>query len=83
MLLCTQYTNRIGEPIQYRSLAKEHPWAKHFTSLPNSGVGAFPSVSAFKKDCPCHVYNDLMLSKEIIGQIMMYIGATTDFKVES
>ena len=30
---------------KYRSLAKEHPWVEHLTSLPKRGVGALLYVS--------------------------------------
>ena len=34
-----------------RSLAKEHPWAEHLTSLPKKEVGALSSVFAFRMWC--------------------------------
>ena len=33
--------------ILYHRVAKEHPWAVHFTSSPNRAVGTLLSVSTF------------------------------------
>ena len=38
---------RISSLFQYRSLAKECPWAEHLISLLKRGVGALSSVSTF------------------------------------
>ena len=35
------------------------------------------------KERPCHVFRDLMPLKQIIGQMIMYNGITTDFEVKS
>ena len=54
----------------YRSLAKECLSAEHFTSLPKKGgMGTFSSVFVLNhEEHPCHVHNDSMLPKQIIGQ---------------
>ena len=68
----------------YSSLTKEYPLAEELTNLPKRGVGALCSVSILTmKELPCHVYSDLMPSKQIIGQIIAYIGTTSSFEVES
>ena len=36
--------------LKYRSLSKKGPWAEHLTSLPNRGVGALSTVSAFNHE---------------------------------
>ena len=67
--MCSRY--RVGG-----SRANEHPSADHLTNLPNKGVGALLSVSAFNhKRAP--------MLKHIIGQIIKYSGIITDFEVES
>ena len=35
------------------------------------------------KECPCHVYSDLMPLKQIIGQTVTYNGTISGFEVES
>ena len=66
------------------NLTKESPWAEHLTSLPKRGVGAFLKVQPLiTKEHPCHVYSDLMHSKQIIGQTVTYNGTTSGFEVES
>ena len=52
----------------HRSLANEHPWAEHLTSLPKHGVGTLLSVSTFNHErAPHYVYSDLIPSKQIIA----------------
>ena len=41
------------------------------------------SLHLTTKECPCHVYSDLMPLKQIIGQTITYCGTTSAFKVES
>ena len=52
-------TCSLEKVISYRSLAKEHPWAEHLTSLPKRGVGTPLSISISNNervltttDCP-------------------------------
>ena len=65
----------------YHSFMKERPWAEHLTSLPKRGMGAL-SMHLTMKEHPCHAYSDLMSSKQIIGQTIMYNGASSRFKVK-
>ena len=65
-------------------LVERVPWAEHLTSLPKRGVGALSSVSHLTtKECPCHVYSNLMPLKQTIGQTVMYNGTISSFEVES
>ena len=58
---CRQYNIRISNC----SLAKEHPWVEHLTSLSKRGW-CFLSVSTFNnKEHPCHIYSN---SLQIIRQ---------------
>ena len=52
------------------SLAKECPWAEHFTSLPKRGVSALLSVPHLTtKERPCPVYSNSMPLKQITEQL--------------
>ena len=53
----------------YYSLAKEHPWAENLTSLLDRRVCTLLSVSHLSmKEHSCHVYSDLMPSRQKTGQ---------------
>ena len=58
----------------YCSLAKEHPWGKHLTSLPKRGVGTVLTT----KECPCHVLSThCQQIPWSVGQTVMYNEATS------
>ena len=54
----------------YQSLAKEHPWAEHLTSLPKRCVGALSCLSTTMKEPPC------MLTATHCPRIRWSIGRT-------
>ena len=60
-----------------------HGW-KHLTRLSKRGwllFRVFPHLPM--EEHPCHVYSNLMLLKQMFGQIMMYNGTTSSFEVKS
>ena len=50
--------------LMYRILTKERPWVEHLTSLPRTFFWVFLHLTM--KEHPCHVYSNLMPSKQII-----------------
>ena len=71
---------------------KAGTWFTYTVVSQRAAMGGAPYKSAKEggrpywvpKKWPCHVYSDLMPSKQIIGQTVMYNGATcSSFKVES
>ena len=68
----------------YLSLAKEHPWVEHPTISSKRGVGTFSSALHLTTiKCSCHVYSNLMPSKQMIGQTITFNKLTNDFKVKA
>ena len=57
------------------------PWVEHRASPSKRGWVLFRMLTYLTmKECPCHVYSDSMPSKQIIGQTIVYNGATRDWR---
>jgi len=63
------------------SLKSAHEWSTLQVCQRGGWVffRVFPHLT--KKECPCHIYSDLMPSKQIIGQAITHNGATSSFEV--
>ena len=68
----------------YCSLAKERPWAEHLTRPSKKGVVLFwVFLHSTTKERPCHVYSDLMPSKQITRQTLTHNRTNSGFKAKA
>ena len=72
----------------YCSLIKEwpwteRPWTEHLISLSKKEWASFRVFPFNHKTMPCHVYSDLMPSKQITRQTITYNRTNSDLKVKA